>query len=257
MRSPDWVNRLSRSAEEGTHCVLWKSIRHHIGRLGSWIKASKVVVDYYRRNPPVALNFEFQQLSNPQRSKIPSLLQETDLKGVLKDTIPEYDIDHVERKLRDLPGYRSKSVEDLFVRRIALSKARFRIHAELTLLEHFLSRGFEFWGPSKYIGCSKGSCYCCSLYMMYRSGNEISRFCHGNAWHQWAFPNISGISEFSKEQSFLLKHMSKSVRDDLRLRLLHGNTWCERRPDSTTGISSFDVKLITATSLSSRSLVGV
>ena len=113
-------------------------------------------------------------------------------------------------------------------------------HAEVALFEYFWLNDLPIWGPSKYIGCSKHSCYCCDLYIKLISGEEHHRPCHGNAWVHWKFPATIDFPKGAKQllQASVRERLLESIRQKCILRIMRGGQWGGRKPDSTTGMSS-------------------
>jgi hypothetical protein len=243
-RSSFWMTVVSQKAKKETEPSFWKNIRHQIGRLGAWIKASNIIVDYYKQVPAIVRGFKFERLSNPKRRINPGFLQNLSMKEALDAAVPKYEVTELEKKLQKLQKDEKRTAADMFEKRME-SKNRLRVHAEVTLLETFLSNDYDFWGPSKYIGCSKNSCYCCQLYIQHRSNDTIHRPSHGNVYRQWAAPELSDLPNDSLgNQLMTINHISKSIRQDLKAKLLRGDAFRRRKQDSTTGISSNDHKLL-------------
>lgn len=150
--------------------------------------------------------------------------------------------------LRVFPNYRGTSLCDKPVARISGSKTLltwFRSndlvphpHAETVALDFASSRGIQMVNDDRYIGCSKPSCYCCSLYMKYHPGGYRPRPTHGNVWVLWCLPQAHHLDEVDITSLSILRHIANETRDLTEAILTKGRATSRRKFDSTTGIST-------------------
>lgn len=215
---------------------LWSLIRHCIGRLGFWLKASKRIVEYCQNRPFLLTEFRIKRC--PTVLATTAFGVKTTLRDVLRRMLPDYDDIDVVQTLERIRAPGSASVSQRYASMNSAARFRPRMHAEVALLEHFYSSDLRYFGDDKYIGCSKASCYCCNLYFQYHPAGLEPRPCHENVWCQWLIP----ISTFRGVQSLLGKaiipRMMDSMMTDLRSYVIAGPSCTIRPPDSTTEISS-------------------
>ena len=232
------MEQLSNKINDTSDPAIWTAIRHYIGRLGSWNKASKFVLKYCRRFPDYISNFSVEHLPSPKPLSTPEIFQELDLRSVLEEVLPSFKIDLIELRLQECRDSQGQSIADKFAEYVGRPKFRPRVHCELVLLEHFHSQSLDFWGPDRYIGCSKPSCYCCNLYIEHHPGTYVRRPCHGNVWPKWSPPMTKKQFELSNLTLPILRNMLKSITKDLERRLLSDISWRKKVLDSVTAMSS-------------------
>lgn len=182
LRHHESYRTLCENADSDISKHAWYWIRHYIGRLGSWFVASKFMVAIARQNPRVFENFQVIPVSRISETAIRAVDEDTSLKQALLRTLPDYNSELVDLRVRIL---QSTSNDDLAARFKRIHKdPKFvpKVHAEALMMEHFYSNQLRFFGNDRYIGCSKPSCYCCDLYLRCHPGNFEARPCHGNVW---------------------------------------------------------------------------
>jgi hypothetical protein len=241
----------------------WTEIRHNIGRLGCWIKAVKILLDAAQNFPQqlegAKVDFVLPRgpVDIPPRKKG---RQAVDIKGLIQRMIPRDQLlvaGNLVESLNELDVISplTRHFQEIY------SNFRPRPHAELLVLEHFFEHEFEFVNDDRYIGCSKPSCYCCSLYLKVHPGRFEPRACHGNLWPNWAppipLPVVGGSGKRNAQlrrpqdhHTFkLLQDMLSYVRDDVLDQIQSRRPRRNKLPDSTTGMSSvvMDSGLIKAT----------
>lgn len=228
---------------------VWSDIRHYIGRLGSWTKATQILILGAQIFPRRIENARVDVVGPEGPADLPNITHLTDLRGLVQ---------------RMLPADQAALVEDLSqalieTDMVAQIDRRFREdyanieprpHAELLVLEHFYRNSFSFVDGDKYIGCSKPSCYCCHAYIQCHPGGFAPRPCHGNLWINWAPPiplltvgPTSGRkrprTRLQQQHTFqMLQKILVSIRQDLQDQILSRRPKRNRLPDSTTGMSS-------------------
>lgn len=166
---------------------IWSDIRHYIGRLGSWTKATQILILGAQKFPQRIENAQVRVIGPNGRVDLPSKTHITDLRGVVHRMLPVDQAVVVEELSQVLIDADSVAqIESRFRENYAGIKPR--PHAELLVLEHFHRNGFRFVAGDRYIGCSKPSCYCCHAYIQCHPGGFTPRPCHGNLWINWAPP---------------------------------------------------------------------
>jgi OTT_1508-like deaminase len=185
------LNELCRKHPTTTRRTVWSNIRHYIGRLGSWSKASKIIVRVAKRRPELVENFRVKCLTPPNRINLPAADHQTRLEGVLQRMFPKNERERLEQMQVVLRSSRILNFETEFLEKYTSKNFAPRSHAEVISLEHFYVNKLEFFGNQRYIGCSKPSCYCCDLYIKFHPGNFVRRPCHGNVWANWCVPGLA------------------------------------------------------------------
>lgn len=218
---------------------LWSLVRHYIGRLGSWFKASKKLVEYCQQSPFLLKGFHVERVPDVQAIEAPRAGCVTELQPLLKRMLPTYDSAHIEQTLQDSRVSSAASIAEQYVSRITSSTFQPRMHAEIVVLEHFHINGLSFIFDDKYIGCSKASCYCCGLYFKNHPGGFVPRPCHQNVWHNWSIPpSAMDNAKSLRLSTIIIQNMVESMTKDLSTYIIAGPQFRSRPPDSTTGISS-------------------
>ena len=228
---------------------IWSDIRHYIGRLGSWTKATQILILGAQKFPQRIENAQIKVIGPNGPADLPSKTHMTALRGVVHRMLPVDKAALVEELSQVLIDADSVAqIESQFREDYAGIKPR--PHAELLVLEHFHRNGFSFVAGDKYIGCSKPSCYCCHAYIQCHPGGFTPRPCHGNLWINWAPPIPLPIAtpgngrrgpsaRLQEHHTFqMLQKMVVPIRQDLQDQILSRRPKRKRLPDSTTGMSS-------------------
>ena len=236
--SQSYGHLAQRIKRKDAHPVFSK-LRHHIGRLGSWSKASKLLVHVARTNPNLVRNFRVEALQTPSPTEVPIENLEKQFRAVLTRILPAYNIAHLEHALGSGNAPTISDVQSLFATRHRQQAILPYIHAEVFLLDYFHHHNLKFLRGDRYIGCSKRSCYCCDLYIRFHPGKFATRPCHGNVWVKWCPPLAFGTGHqlFDNHNKRILEQMVRHICHDISTRILTKNTRWVYLPDSTTGIS--------------------
>ena len=232
--------RLHGSAEDRSP---WSSVWHFIGRLGSWFgKCQQLALAIYQF-PQLLDGATCEFLALPKEVKLPIDHSKADLSSALKRMLPAGEQQVVVSLYEQLSGIRLFDIPGVFRENITKDGLTGRVHAEVFLLEHFYLHKFQFLMREKYVGCSKPSCYCCSLYMRYHPWNVVMRPAHNNVFVKWVPPLISRLEEepVRKHNLDIMNSMNAYIRRDTREEIDQRLPRRERGPDSTTGIDSYAV----------------
>ena len=239
----DLHNRAVRSMDleiSGSRCNPFYTIRHLIGRLGSYHKAAKVLVAASLKLPRLFDNFKIDKRVSPNLCPLPQLTDNlTTLKGILTRML-SYGHSRLAQYQEALEFMDSKfGVYDRFLQILSKDTFRPRVHAELILLEFFHENHMSFVDNDRFIACSKPACYCCYHYINVHPGNFVLPSSHGVRYLNWRPPNphVENLSD-KKHQRDILNKMAEVIRRDAlhQIEQRRGpGTW---RSDSTTGIST-------------------
>ena len=231
------LSRLQCSAEKRS---LWSSVSHFINRLGCWLTKSRQLALAVYQFPQLLDSTTCEFLALPKEMKLPVNHSKADLSSALKRMLPATQQQLADAIYEQLSGLRTFDIPLVFRENITKERLTGRVHAEVFLLEHFFLNKFQFVMREKYIGCSKPSCYCCSLYMRYHPGNVVMRPAHNNVFLTWIPPLISRLDEeqVRKHNLDILNNMVAYIRRDVREEIDQRLPRREKAPDSTTGIES-------------------
>lgn len=137
---------------------------------------------------------------------------ESDLDSVLKELLEPFGFVNIQQA-RDALQKRNnqEDIGELFARRRKHRRSHDCVHAEIKIVDFFSRTRREFGNHHRYIGCSKPSCYCCSLYIQAHPSKVETRPSHGNAWVKWTAPRQKSSSGLD----MVLVHMINHMRYDL------------------------------------------
>ena len=210
----------------------YKSARHIIGRFCSWRTASQFVTKY-------ASQFA-TRLSNAEAKAVPGLTLHKNEPIAIAPT--------VEQVLTEVFGQQGPIVADaagkLAYAQELLNELREKeqtcvLHAEIAVAHHFDSHDMRFIDGDRYVGCSKPSCYACTIYLGLQTPVFAHRPQHGNAWFRWCLPDVvdrDGNADASATIR-LARDMASEVRKDIAKCIIGGHYGHRRLFESTTGIS--------------------
>ncbi|KAK0906836.1 hypothetical protein LTS16_009839 [Friedmanniomyces endolithicus] len=211
----------------------WNRVRHFVGRLGHWHKTAISLARAAASFASMLPKFRVAAIPCPDLGIQAHFTLDEDLEALV---------------LRVFPNYRGTPLCDRLVDRISRAKALIdwyrtnelvpRPHAEVVALEYCHSRSMHLVNDDRYVGCSKPSCYCCSLYIGYHPGAFRPRPSHNNVWVQWCLPQAFHLELSGTANLGILRRMANDTRDLLKATLTNGTTASRRRFDSTTGIST-------------------
>ena len=218
----------------------WSAVRHYIGRLGCWFTKCYRLVSTACRYPQLLENATCQFLALPEPSRLPPSDAKTNLESALRRMLPldqQHRATEIYNRLTEL---RDLDIEDAFIGIYSNDMTKTIVHAELFLMEHFYFNDLRFVGRERYIGCSKRSCYCCSLYIRYHPGNFVMRPAHNNAYVTWCPPLFSRLDEERerKHNSSIMNQMNAHIRRDVMQEIESQAFRREKGPDSTTGFEA-------------------
>lgn len=162
----------------------WAQVRQCIGRIGMWYRKAANLTTFSFTFPHILNEATCQHLKVPEATRLPEADARTHLSGALKRILPA-DQKHRVTELYDvLTQLRGFDMEGSFLGSFQERKLNLRVHAEVFLAEYFCSNKIEFLEGDRHVGCSKASCYCCSLYLRHHPDNLVVRPSHGNVWRK-------------------------------------------------------------------------
>lgn len=210
-------------------------MRHFIGRLGYWHKATRSLVSNAPAFDRILCRLRVDKVPYPE---------------ILIRPQPKLYESLEELVSRVFPNYRGTSLCSVLVGRLSQSAQLLswfrshnltsRPHAELLLLDYLYSRGNRFAGDVRYIGCSKPSCYCCSLYIRFHPGRIEPRPSHGNIWVEWCLPQPlhTDATGVDNQNVGILRRIASETRQSTINALTKVGPQPRQRFESTTGMST-------------------
>ncbi|TKA61205.1 hypothetical protein B0A55_12809 [Friedmanniomyces simplex] len=223
--------RRARSDQTG----LWRYVCHFIGRLGSWLKAARFLLEHAADFADILSSplTEIVPFEDCGRFRPPPAMWELDT--LLSRTLsPHFDVS--KDRLDHLFGSGAFAAGSAQLRKCHERGWRLKAHAEASMARFFYKENRQFVNGERYIGCSKPSCVCCELYMELLPGTFERRPCHGNAWTQWRLPGPP--LPVCKEEIGILQRMTERLQRDIELEIVSASNSHVFTHDSSTNMSS-------------------
>lgn len=221
----------------------YHQVRHYIGRLGSWHRASATLVKIAVELPELLAGLTLDAI--PQQPLACGLSTVTDdaLAHLVAKLQLGLNADHVLEKLQVLydrvngiQGKESQNVQTAFVEKLEDRNLKPLVHPEALIVDYIFNGNLRFIRDDRYIGCSKPSCISCYLYLEAHPANILLRPCHGHLWTKWCPPYLVS-QKHTQHTTILLQHMTLQFRGMVLDRLMGGRTTTKRFPESSTGIT--------------------
>ena len=214
--------------------------RHYIGRLGSHLRAVKVLIIAGCLLPELFDNFSIQRRPSIKPSLIPPPTDhQTTLDGIINRMLPRTSPDKARYKhaLHQIDSI--VHLQDRIDAQFEAENFRPRVHAELILLEYFYQQKLPFLDNDRYVGSSKPACYCCYQYIVCHPGRFVHPASHSITYLSWKRPDLLDPSslEEQRHQIKLMNDVTQRIRDDILMRIDSYIEAATRRPDSSTGIT--------------------
>lgn len=209
-------------------------VRHYVGRLSAWLRASRNVVAFGAQLTEILDNYCVKAVypATPG-APVPQNLGE-DLDIILNRVMPNYRdqpiLSDISATLRSTPSttalFKSKELQ-------------LKPHAEAIILDHFYTNKLQFANGDTYVACSRPSCYCCKLYFDHHPAGASTGRHHGILWIQWRLPRSLESHEGTVNHDMLkvVRNMSDQVRRDALAALIPRQYHGINMFDSTTGFS--------------------
>ena len=238
-RRSDLGIRLSQAIEQNPEST-WSYVRHYLGRLGSWFRATRNLTKASVEFPGIFGGYEIQTLKTPRTSVCSTSPAEcTSFDELVTRALPHYNADYLRAAIDRALGTRKRELIKVRLEQHKQTNFRPQVHAECLLLDYFHTHGLDFVHEDPYIGCSKPSCYCCDLYIRHHPGNFVARPSHGNIWPKWSFPEVvkSDHDPASIHIAGVLSKMLEKMKYEVESALVCGKSVPRNVLDSTTGLS--------------------
>lgn len=214
-------------------------LRHYIGRISSYMRASKTFVAAADRFPDLFASVEVECLSSPIPAQKPQMDVRRTLDRIAVHLLPTNDkrlpeiqaaLESMDQKFKILKRLNDTYEEAGF---------RPRVHAELILLEDFYVHKYLFVEGDRYIGCSKPACYCCYLYICAHPGGFAKPPSHSKNYLNWSPPEIDPVGSVDPviHRRDMLNNMREKMCQDVVRQIQEQRPQRNAHHDSTTGIT--------------------
>jgi OTT_1508-like deaminase len=242
--------RATSSEQNGSNQSPFADVRHYVGRLESHVRNVRILISAALRLPVLFVDPEIEVVHHERISILPpELRKKTTLREIANRMIGNDNslLLEIQKRLQELD--QTFDIEHFVRAEYEKKNFKPRVHAELTLLEHFYRNGLDFAENDPYIGCSKPACYCCSLYFRSHPGQFVEPASHQKIYLNWMPPTSNwdvpdSSSRFANHERDMLNKMVESIRlktiEQIKIRT-------GRRPkrfDSVTGDTSSAIGLL-------------
>lgn len=212
----------------------WSSIRHLLGRLGSWFRSAKNLVKIAATEPQLLKGYQVQDLRSRVLPFARPRVYPNSFNRAMRIACPDLDQNRVLSVLRSRHECSRAKLKSLFEESLGNVHLEPFIHAEVLIADHIYINDLRFVHNDKYIGCSKPSCYGCHLYLELHPGDFHNRPCHGNLYLKWS-PGLAGLDP--NRGGNLFEKMLHRIRRDIRESVLSQTQTTNKLPDSSSGLS--------------------
>lgn len=234
------LDRIIQSESSVASYSDWLRIRHCIGRIGMWHRKAMIITKFSCTYAHILSEAICQHLKLPKAAQLPEADTKTHLTGALRRMLPADEQHRVTELHNVLTQLRGFDMEGSFIDCFRKGKLSLRVHAEVFLAEYLCSNKISYLENDKYVGCSKASCYCCSLYLRYHPDNLVVRPSHGNVWRTWCPPLMAQetSSAQAKHNLHLMNKVIAHIRRDVLYEIEMKIPRWDRVPDSSSAIST-------------------
>lgn len=212
---------------------LWRQLHHAVNRLGSFMRAAQFLSKNAETFQAVLWNFAVRVIERPnawKRDLKPGSDQDVLLKHLCGDVLDPSLHELAKHKLMGEPRVMAD------ITKACEHGITPIVHPEVALMHHFYINDLEFFNRDRYIGCSKASCYSCSLYFDAHPAQICQRPCHGNVYVKWS-PPLSDDGRLDVTNAAVIKSMLRSVQGDMRVHILQSIYGQKQSRDSSTAIT--------------------
>ncbi|MCJ1294560.1 hypothetical protein MMC34_006118 [Xylographa carneopallida] len=216
-------------------------LRHHIGRLGSHVKATNAIYKGLRHFPRISEKFEIQSLPASSESPFPLALSEKRVKGIagrMFGADQQVQANECHEKLQSI-GRNIEGGLAKYLRNICPKETY--VHAELQLLDFARRENVDFVDDDKYIGCSKPACYSCYEYVqaLQEDYHVTAPSTHNKVYLSWRVPDVRACDGPAADESRtkVMNTMTRAFRANL-VRQINQRCGRPHQFDTTTGVTA-------------------
>lgn len=178
--------------EDAVQSHPWCELRHSLGRLLSYRRASEIICDAPKQWPSLFQNFTVNYLTSPSIRRISLPRSCTTPAEIVRCAFPNLGTSEYESYLNDLQRYR---LDEMIQEQLSLGVFKARIHCEVYLHSSLIKQGKTqsdaFWDGFKFIATSKPTCCLCHYYFQDENNNDFQvQAPHMNLYMKWLVPNV-------------------------------------------------------------------
>lgn len=237
LRSTEEYTRLKEAINQHPNVPAYRHIRHYLGRLASWAKSTHFVVQMTRNHRLLTKRVKVYYVEH--------FCPTTHVESILNSTALQAMVSALTRagmqNARQTCVSRWQPLLEAYTKRWKSLSEGANVHAEIIILNHFHCHGLSFAYGTRYIGCSKPSCFCCATYMSNHPLNPRTRPCHNNVWIRWSPPQSTQVEDdqLSEVEHGEMYALAELVAQNIREELSQENIVIRQRVfDSMTDIST-------------------
>ena len=215
-------------------------IRHYIGRMGSYVKATRALVEAGRDYPQLFVDYSIQSATQHLNFTPPSYRGKSSINGIIKRMVTDpQTCQYYQKELQSQDEKFHLSLEERIRDEFQDPKLKLKIHAEIILLDLFHRQRLQYWDGVRYIGVSKPSCFLCYRYFQAHPSRVETSGCSNNLYIQWQPPYVrANLPQLVKEQEKILNTMIKEIRLFVLDKVVPEHQGIRAHPDSTTGFGT-------------------
>lgn len=210
--------RSERTVKDSNSTDCYPNLAHYVGRLGAHLKAVKILIKTTLGSTIVQTLSSDISIAPPSRERTVRLpsnsldpwdickavcrspsLQQTQIQEFLYGFYKQ-DVEH---------GFQSKLSGHTQLRQG--SRIATRVHAEILLADLFSRKKYKFAYGDRYIGCSKGACYCCAAYLDLHHNNFVKPASHNKVILGWRVPEPSLEEDTKGKGQSVLARMAQNM----------------------------------------------
>ena len=215
-------------------------VRHFIGRLGSHIKATSILVRAGRHCPKLFMDYSIETVTRCLNFTPPSYRSKSSINGIINRMVTNPQVcEYYQKELHSQDEKFHLDLEQRIRKEYKDPKFKLRTHAEIIILDLFHRKNLRFLDGVRYIGVSKPSCFLCYRYFQAHPLRVQTSGCSNNLYIQWQPPYIQdGSSALVEEQEDVLNTMIKGIRLFVLDKIVPDYRGMRSHPDSTTGLGT-------------------
>ncbi|KAI9774032.1 MAG: hypothetical protein M1839_001917 [Geoglossum umbratile] len=244
-RDSDFLEVLKQKAKESnihegdSYMARYARIRHFIGRLGSHMKAARVLVEAGKHYPRLFTDYSIETATHHLNFAPPSYRNKSSINGIINRMVTDPQAcEYYRNELRSQDEKFHLMLEQRIRDEYKNPKFKLRVHAEIILLDLFHCKNLRFLDGVRYIGVSKPSCFLCYRYFQAHPLQARTSGCSNNLYLQWQPPYVQQDSPaLVKEQEDILNTMIKGIRLFVLDNIVPDYRGFKAHPDSTTGLT--------------------
>ncbi|KAK7409368.1 hypothetical protein QQX98_008430 [Neonectria punicea] len=223
----------------------WCELRHYLGRLQSYRRASEIISDAPMEWPGLFQNFTVDYLPSPGLGRVSLPRSLTSPAEVVRAAFSDLDPSEYDAYIADLQRYRP---DEPVREQLSSFSFRSRIHCEVylhsDLVQQNKTQPVDFWDNSMFIGTSKPTCCLCHYYFQDQNNSDFQlQAPHMNLYMKWQLPNVyedDGVEAVNRREEVAERIIEQMKKDTLQILKHQFPRWKtnDSRTDSRTWTSA-------------------